>query len=323
MSAFGIESALRIARQSSAGGVVSAPASFFSVPFISETLTVDIPPLVSDTIRARYEEGPVSQGLLTAGGDVNFRIHPITAGIFLRGWCGQASSTAVGSAFQHIFLPVQTGYATDVAVNPYTIEIYRGVDEAHWFHDACLNRLTLEIAPGQFGRGTATWLIRTHSAAAQSSGSFPGGDEFTWNQASVSLGGAASTIVEGVTFTFDNALEASPALDGTKVARRIQRNGFRTVRVSGTLDFPSNDEFDKFRAGTEQTLDVTLRSGVTVSSGYLESLRIEVPTFRYDAYPLGVSGPNRITVAFTGRGVYNTGSAAICRLTLVNTQAAY
>ncbi len=324
--AYGNESHVRVARQGSAGGVVSAANSFINVPIISETMVTNIPPLVSDTIRARYEEGPVGQGILSPGGGMSFRLHPTTLGAFLFSVTGVCTTTGVGSSYQHSFIPVTSIYAADFALNPYTIEIYRGVDEAHFYHDACANRLSLDISGGQFCRGSVDWICRTHSTAAKGSPTFPTGTEFTWNQASVSLGGTAATIFDNVTFTLDNALGAYAALDGTKVNRRIQRNGVRTIAVAGTVDFPTNDEFDKFRVGSEQVLRLTLITDTVVGSvtgPIYESLDIIVPSFRYDSFPVNVGGPGRITVGFAGRGVFNTGSGHAIKFTLVNSHPSY
>jgi hypothetical protein len=305
---------------------VSATTSFINVPIVSETMVTNIPPLVSDTIRARYEEGPVSQGIISPGGGLSFRLHPTTLGAFLYAVTGVCTTTGVGCSYQHSFIPVTSAFTADFAINPYTIEIYRGVDEAHFYHDACANRMSMDISGGQFCRGSVDWICRTHSTAAKGTPTFPAGDEMTWNQASVSLGGAASTIFDNVTVTLDNALGAYAALDGTKVNRRIQRNGFRTLAVAGTVDFPNNDEFDKFRAGTEQRFELTLLTGVIVGSfaaPIYETLNIIVPSLRYDSFPINVGGPSRLTVGFAGRGVYNTGSGHAMKITLINSHPTY
>ena len=321
---FGNQAFVRVARQASAGAPASATTSFFSVPFISETMVTNIPPLVSDTIRARYEEGPVSQGIVSPAGDINFRLHPIVLGAFLYAVHGQESAAAVGSGFQHTFIPVTTTFYSDIHLNPYTIEVYKGADLSYFYQDAVADKMTLDITGGQFGRGSVSWICRTTSTASASTPAFPGGDEFTWNQASVSLGGSGVTIFDNISFTINNAMTAIPALDGTKSPRRIQRNGFRTMTINGTVDFPDNTEYNKFRAGSAQALRVTLTSPVVVNSaGLCETLDIQVPTMWYDSFPVSVPGPNRITVAFVGRAKYNVGSALAWQITLVNTQAQY
>ena len=58
-----------------------------------------------------------------------------------------------------------------------------------------------------------------------------------------------------------------------------------------------------------------------VSSGAL--MTITVPNFLYDTFPVQVRDGGRITVDFTGRGVFNTGSQTAMTITLVNTFASY
>jgi hypothetical protein len=324
---FGTEAHIRVARQDSANAPVSATTSFHSIPFVSETMAVGIPDVISDTIRARYDPGPSVQGLLQAGGEITCRVHPISIGLFLYAICGQCSTSVSVSGFSHVIQPVDTRFYDEIALVPWTIEKYAGADEAHFFHDCNAARFMLEITPGAYMRSSVGWIARTHSAATKSTPSFPSGLEYTWNQASISIAGAGNILWETMALTIDNALDGIPALDGTVVNRRILRNGFRNIRISGMMDFPNNNEFDKFRAGSEQPVIVTITgpTGALAScgSGNPDRLRIDIPAFRYATFPVAVTGPNRVTVAFDGRAVYHVASAASIRFTVTNTLAVY
>ena len=325
---FGTDAYFRLARQTSGNVAVTTATSFHVVPIISHNLATAVPELISDTIRQRYEEGPSAAGIVSAAGDVSFRFHPSALGPFLYAALGPSVSTVVGSSFRHVFTPVQptSRYGPDYALNPFTIGAGIGTDsEEFQFTDGQCNRLSLEFVAGQYMRGTANFMCRISSLAAAVTVTQPSGVEFTWNQASVSLRGAASVDYENVTITVDNNLTFLATLDGQTVNRRILRNGYRTIRISGTADMPDNNEYDQFRAGSEMALAIET-VGATINATCTESnerLRIRVPAFRYSSYPVGVSGPNRISVGFEGRAVFHVGSALAMDITLVNTRTAY
>ena len=321
--AFGTEFAIRAARQNSGGTVVTAAGSFHNIPFVSETLVVAVPELISDTIRARYDPGPSARGIVSAGGDIVIRPSPDQIGLFAYAVMGTISSTQINSAYRHISVPTQTLFGSAIGITPFTLLKYPGVGTSDMqFTDSCLNRLAIEIVAGQYLRATANWMCRISSLTAQSSGSFVEAAEYTWNQVSLSLGGAALTDWEALTFTIDNGLEFVPTLDGTTVNRLLLRNAFRQINIAGTADLPDLDEWNTFRAGSLTTLDATIE-GTSISSGNVETLRFIVPAFRYSAFPISAPGPNRTTVGFEGRAVYHQGSGLAMQITVINTRTGY
>lgn len=321
--AFGTEFACRIARQNSGGTAVTALGSFHNVPFVSETLVVAVPELISDTIRARYDPGPSARGIVSAQGDVVIRPSPDQIGLFAYAALGVISSTAINSTFRHIFMPTQVLFGPNIGIQPFTILKYPGVGTNDMqFTDSCLNRLAVEMVAGQYLRATANWMCRISSLSAQTSGSFVEAVEYTWNQVSLSLGGSALSDWEALTITIDNGLEMVPTLDGTTVNRLILRNAFRQINIAGTADLPDLTQWNTFRAGSQTALDVTIE-GTSISSGNVETLRFIVPAFRYSAFPIGASGPTRTTVGFEGRAVYHGGSATALQITVINTRTNY
>lgn len=321
--AFGTEFALRIARQSSSTVVATALGSFHNVPFVSEGIVTAVPELISDTIRARYEPGPAAAGLVSAQGDVVTRPSPDQVGLTMFAALGVISSTQINSTYRHIFVPTHVRYTDRIGLQPFTILKYPGVGtEDFQFTDCCLNRLSIEIVAGQYLRETSNWICRVSSLTAQSSGTFVEAQEYTWNQASVSIGGVAMTDWESLTITIDNGMEMVPTLDGTTVNRLIVRNAFRQLNITGTADLPDLDDWKTFRAGSYTPLDVTIQAA-TISSGNVETLRFQIPQFRYNAFPIGASGPTRVTVGFEGRAVYHQGSGLAMMVTVINTRAHY
>ncbi len=322
--AFGTAAYLRIARQNSAGVAVTAAGSFIPVPFVSETLVTEVPELISDTIRGRYEQGPSAKGIVSGMGDMVIRPAGDLIGLFAYAFTGAATSTVVvsGLGWQHNFIPTETQFHSDIAITPFTIGKYVGVGNEFQYTDSLLNRLTLEIVAGQYMRGTANWMCRVSSLTAATSVTMVEATEYVWSQASLSLGGAANVNWEQVTITMDNALQQFATLDGTTSNRRVLRTNFRTFQLTATADVPDLSEFNTFRAGSLSTLDITTQ-GVTVSSGVIESFRIIVPQFRYATYPVAVGGPNRVTVGLSGRFVWHSGSAAAVQILVVNSRNGY
>lgn len=320
--AFGGEAYVRVARQNSYNVAVTAAGSFHAVPFVSENLAVQVPELISDTIRARFEEGPSARGIMSAQGDIVIRPSPDQMGIFAYAISGVISSTQINSTYRHVFVPTQTRFGPDIAVTPWTIGRFAGVTREDQFTDCQLNRLQVEIVAGQYLRATGNWMARVHSGQANVSPTFVEAAEYTWNQASLSLNNAALIDWEQVTITIDNQLTMNPTLDGTLLNRRILRDGYRLIRVSAIADLPDLDEFDTFRAGSVQPLDITVE-GTSISSGNVETLRFIIPSFRYSAFPVAVSGPGRVTVNLEGRAIYNQGSALAIQITVQNTRTNY
>ena len=326
---FGGQTTVQIARQASGGTAITTMTSFHPIPHLSATLETAIAELGMDSMRNRFDEGPVQQGLISVQGDVGFRWQPEIIPVFFYGLTNVISSTNAtpGSvSATHWFVPIQTEFDDNLSVQPWTIEEYKDGQRAHQYTDSLLSRLTLEIAGGQLLRGTGTYMARVSSEKAQTAPTYRTGVEVTWNQASVSLGGAGWPSFETLTFVFDNALEFVTTLDGTQSPRRIRRSGFRTCRVSGTIDLPVNSIsglFPDFRAGTERTLVVTVEGGTAISSGGFNRLKVDIPTFRYSAKRYNVTGPGRVTVGFDGRAVYNVGSAMLFLLSAQNSFTSY
>lgn len=325
--AYGVDGFLAISRQQSWGTNTS---SFHFVPFISEGVVTNKELLSPESILDRYDEPNPVEGLQTVEGDIVMELNPIDCGPFLHAACGSVHVTATlsGKVWTHEFKLTQDRFDANAALTPYTTQVYKGVEDAFQFTDGQANTLEINIAAGAVVKMTTGLICRTTSLMSKSTASYFNADAFTWDQASFSLmvpSSAAIAVVdfEEITFSLNNALSGVNLLDGTKRRGKIQRDGYREIRVSGTVDLPDLDEYDIFIAQTERRLLMTLRKPTAISSGYYETLTIDIPSFRYEAFPVNIGGPGRVTAGFTGRGVYNSGSGTTMLITLVNTYAAY
>lgn len=300
----------------------TATNSFEYFPIVNESLTTGIEQLIEEGMRARFEEGQTHEGLLTVAGDVVFEPHPIAIGHLLRGFTGQASSTLVDSVTTWEFFPKQSDFDDNTAVPPYTLEVYRDIGSAWQFTDSVVNALTFEITAGSIVRCTASLLCRVSSLTPKSTPSFPEGDPFIWDAASLSIGGAANSDVEAITITYENNLEGVPFLDTTKLHGKYKRTGFRNFSLSATFDLASQAEYNAFRAQNERNFILTL-TGASITSSQDNVLKFDMPKVRYTAFPVNMGGPGRITVSAEGACKYDTTSLYALNTTMTNTREAY
>lgn len=297
-------------------------ASYHYFPIITENLIESKPPLISEAMYGRYEAGETYEGYNEITGDIVFYPHPILIGKMFKAWCGTSSSTLVTSHYQHVFKPATTDFDTLAAVPPMTIEVYRDAGSASQYYDMCCNQLSFEIAHGAIVRVTASMVGGKFSKVVKTTPSYLEGDDYTWDQTSVSLNGSAVDEITTLTVTCNNNLEAKGTLDGTKTANRVKRAGFRTVEVGGSMLFVNDTELDLYRAGTEQKAVFTI-TGAEVSSGYNANIEIDIPSMRYNEFTPAIGGPGLIEASFVGDAKYNSGSGTMLQLKCVNSQAAY
>lgn len=317
--AYGLLGHLGLTAQQSFG---TAPAASYEfIPVLSESIQNTIEHLTSETLRARLAESPIYQGKEAIAGDIVMEANPIMIGHIFKGVFGQSSSSTTGAmsgtAYTHEFIPRQSDFDIYAAVPPYTIEAYRGVGSSWQFTDTVFNTINLELTAGAVAKLTVGVLAKTTSLMAKGTPTFSTATPLTWDATSISIAGAASINFESLTISVENQLEAKYLLDGTRRCAKFKRTGPQLVRVIGTLLFEDQTEYAAFLAQTEQRLLVNL-DDTSITS--LNNLLIDVPLMRYEAFPVGLGGPGELTVGFTAKGVYHTGSSYAIRITLVNSR---
>ena len=317
---YGHKGHLGISAQQSYG---TATNSWDYFPIISESLTTEIEQLVEEGMRARKDEPPTQEGLLTVAGDIVFEPHPILLGHLLRGVTGQASGTLVDSVTTWEFLPKQTDFTPNLcALPPFTLQIFRDVGSAWQFTDTVVNALTLEISASAIVRATASVMSRVSSLMTPGTPSFPAGSTWTWDSASLSIAGAGNGDMEAITISMENNVEGVSLLDGTKEITKFMHTGYTSHKISGTIDFADQTEYGAFRNQTEQRFLMTL-TGETLTSSQNNVFTADLPLVRYTTFPINMGGPGRISVGFEGNGKFDTSSSYSSRYTLQNTRTAY
>jgi hypothetical protein len=312
---------LAISAQQSFG---TATQSNEFVPFNSEALTTEVEPLTESGIRNRLGEPPTHEGLETVAGDLVIEPDFTNIGHFIKGVFGQSVSSTTGAGsgtqYDHTFTPlVSADFDEKSSLPPYTVTIHRDVTSAFRFTDTVFNTLALTITAGQLTEMTVGTMAKATSIVSMGASSYANSAFIsTWDVASISIGGAANAIMENVTINFDNQIEGVPFLDNTKTIGKFKRTGWQLVRVSGTIDFESLSEYNEFKTQSERALFITLDDSNVVS---LNNLTIDIPKLRYETFPINVGGPERVSVDFTARGIYEVNSNYAIQIVLVNSRS--
>lgn len=321
---YGQDAVLGIAFQNSHGTVASVN-SFYPMPFLSESLSPAYPELLSENMEGRFDEGEGYSGARNVGGTLSMEAQPITVGVLLKAMFGDPSSVTSDSHYTHTFKPRTGDFDVNVIANPLTV--YKNLadgGQVPLYRDLVATRLELSVANGEFltaGVDLTGGVVETKTTSANIGVAV--GKKWTWDVSSVELGGAANTDFADLTVTVDEQASTRHVLQTSRDPARVKRDGRRQVRVNGTVRFSDQTEYDLFLAQTTQELKLTLTGTVEIQSGYYDVLGIDIPAFKYLAYPVEFADPSELQVSFEGKGDYHTGSGTSIAFTLVNTQATF
>lgn len=282
---------------------------------MSENLTMGIDRFETRNIFAGHYEPDDYAGVRRTAGGIVHAVHPLPMGHLLRAIFNNASNTTVLSGFLYRmnYTSPTTFFADGVPRQPYTLEVHRDVTSSHQYAGAIAQRMSLSLAPNQDLRATVEWLAKARSLIAKTTPTFPASpaDPFTFDTASVQLAGAATARIEALTIAIDNQLEGIPALNNANEIARIRPTGPQLIRISGTMDFIDVTEEQDFVTQTERVLKLSLFRAQSFH------LLFDVPRFVYTAWPTGLAGRARQTVAFAGTARYlaSSATAILCQLT--------
>ena len=313
---YGINGHVGICFQQSFGTAFTS--SFHYMNMLSESLVETKNPIVREHLKGRYSDSGILEGFNTIAGDIVMQAHPILIGKILKAWCGQSSSGGPsGMSYTHTFKPRDADWDEKSALPPMTIEVYRGAGSAHQYYDCVADGININIAHGAIVSVTMSVIGGKFSKVAKRTPTFQTGNEFTFDQASITLGGTATDKLTSLVISGKNNVEAKGTLNAAKTAARIRRTGFRLIEISGALLYEDDTELDKARAFTEARLFCTLLQG---GSNYIT---FDFPSFEYTSFPVNIGGPGTVEVSFAGRANYNAGSATEATFILVNSHSIY
>lgn len=321
--AYGQDAAIALGFQDSGGS--ANVDSLHWIPFLSDGVGVSKEPLTSQNMAGYYDEGDDYEGVNTADGDLSAEAEPVPLGMVLAAVLGRPTTTVLETGvYQHVFKPRQDDFDRYWANVPVTMHKHLGdPGSASLFYDLVGGTLNLSVSNGEFLQATVGFVGGKETQQAAVSASYTRGKRWTWDATSAQVGGAAIEEMTEVAFSVNEQLEAQHTLKNQKTPSRVKRTGMRTIEVSGTLKFETQDEYQQFKAQSERELVAHFQGATEISSGYYETLTITAPAFRYRELRPVADGAGPIEPSFTGAAKYHAGSGTALEITLVNTQAGY
>lgn len=305
-------------------GTVGAVNSIHFIPNLSESLKLNIPPLVSENMRGVFDEGDTYEGARTVEGSIETEAQPIALGALFKSILEETSVVTSGGIFTRTFKPRVSDFDDKSANNPVTLYAYRDTGSAMLYQDMNGAMLELGISNGEFLKAKVDYVGGEFSQIAAVSASYPVGKRWTWDSTSVSLGGAAVSEVMDMTISIDDGgLEASHTLNNSKYPSRVKRTSMRSISVSGTLKFDNQDEYQEFISQSERELIMSFKGATEIQSGFYEVLTIKLPKMRYEEAAPTAEGAGYIELSVSAKGKYSVDSGSSIEITLINTQAVY
>lgn len=292
--------------------------------FASEGINEEIEQLISENLNGTVDESPSYEGLHNVAGDISFDVYPNVVGHLLRAAFGAPVTTSLAAGvYQHVFTPIQSNFSNVCALPPYTLEVHRDFEQAFQYAGAVVNDLTFSFGTdNKIMQGTAAIIAKKLNLIAKTTPSLEATSPFLWNQATITLDGGVNSDVSTIEFGINNNLEGRATLDGTREVSRILRNGRRTFPVNFSLELKDLTEFNKFRAQNEVAAKIEL-IGSIISGTDNFKLTVEIPKFRFNAFPINVGGAGAITAQVNGTAKYDDASLHAMKITLVNSKTSY
>jgi hypothetical protein len=306
-------------------GTAADVGSMYPMPFLSESITPDVPELLSENMEGRFDEGELYAGARNVGGTINMEAQPITVGVLLTALMGDPTTVNSNNIRTHTWNPRTADFDVNVTGNPMTM--YKNLadgGQVPLYRDLIATRLEFSIANGELltVQADVTGGVVDTKTTSQDIG-VAVGRKWSWDVGSIELGGAANVDFGELSIVIDEQASPRWTVRTSRDPSRVQRDGRRQIRVNGTVKFRDQTEYDNFLALTTQNLRVTMTSPTEIQSGYFDTLSFEFPSFLYSAYPVDFPDQAEKIVAFEGKGDYNVGSGHSVQVTLINTQDSF
>jgi hypothetical protein len=326
---YGQDAKVGLGFQNSHGTPVTDIGSFYLMPFLSESISPDVPELLSQNMEGRFDEGESYSGARNVGGTISNESQPVTVGVLLKAIMGDpvsvSNSTALGEFWNHTFKPRTADFDVNVTGNPMTV--HKNLADGGTvpvYQDIVCTRIELGVNNGEFLIAAAAFtggVVATKQTSDALSAAT--GKKWTWDVTSIELGGVANTDFANLSIVIDEQASARWTLKTSKDPDRVKRDGRRQVRINGTIKFTDQTEYDLFLASTSQELKITMTGTQEVRSGYFNVLGVTVPAFKYLSYPVEFADPAELQVSFDGKADYHVGSGTSIEITLQNTQSTF
>jgi hypothetical protein len=198
----------------------------------------------------------------------------------------------------------QTEFSALSVLRPYTIEVHRDLGQAFQYAGCNVNELELTWGIASKVMMARVGLIPFKMVRiAATTPVFEDTTPFLWNQCVVSLPDpTAFNTMTDLRVLVNNNVEGKSYIDTTREYARVRPAGVRQVTVSGTM-LASSAEFDSFDTRAQRFMKLLLTGDALGAGNY--RLQLDIPLYQYRAYPVGISGPDEIMVAFDGKGTFD------------------
>lgn len=281
------------------------------------------------TAQRRYQmwkkEGPIKES-----GSIEVDVRPDDIDSFLYWGLGSGTTTASGSAnaWRHTFVP------SEHEIYSFTSEVGSIGTYARRIAGCFITSMEFELS----GREMLTCSMEVTGknetlVAPPASQTFGTELPLAAHEASVSIGGSGSTVVEAWRMTVENDVDTDAFVLGDQFLPAIRLQG---VKVTGEVElaFTSWTEFQRFLDNTTATsygvqesfaLSVTVTSAQTTGSsdsGY-ENYKVAftLPAIFYDSIEISEERRDRIVMKANYTAVYDSSSGYVVQIQLWNTNA--
>lgn len=312
----GLDAQLMVAQESTWGTPVTVTRG---LEFLSESLNQDITYTDSAGLRVGTtfkRTSRTKQARVNVSGDIEIEIATLGMGLLVKNMLGSSITTTTlisGSAYKQVHVPVgMAGLGLTVQVgrpeptSPYTVRpfTYEGVKVSKWeisLKDGGLAMMKLSV-DGQ----------QELTATALATASFlTGSAVYSFNQASIKLGGTATTaagettiaggtalatVAKSITISGDNSLATDRYGIGNNGQKKEQlQNGMQTVTVKLDSEFSKTELYDLYTAGTPTPIQFDLTGAAIGASNYLFS--VILPSCILKKAPPSVGGPDIVQMS--------------------------
>ena len=260
----GLKSFVGIGFQGATGSASIQTTSVHWIPLVSESVTEDIPPLESQTIRSRYDEPRSKQGPRVIGGDLVIEGDAHSLGVFFAAAFGITSTTSGANGIDsHVMTLTQSAWSNKAPLQPLTLLISRDTGSQFTYFDCYASKVNLSLAHDEILGATMSVVGLGYTKASLETPAYapsPTGQPMcvVSSIAGFTTDDGSDTFnrVETYEYEVENGLEARGMLTTDNGPNRVKRSGFRTIRVRQqaiyeTLNAAAGSGiFDEWQEGT-------------------------------------------------------------------------
>jgi hypothetical protein len=147
--------------------------------------------------------------------------------------------------------------------------------------------------------------------------SYPSGtvENFSFVGGVVEIGDVAFDVTNAVVSCNNNLKTDRRYLRGSALKKEPVENGFRQIAWSLASDFESLTQYDRYRANTRAgalaKIELIWTAPTLIGVSAYPVLKVTIDEARFDDAPVNISGPEALTQALSGVGMYDGTTSAV------------